>query len=129
MIKTVLFDLGNVILPFDVTRLARRLLAHSPLTVQEIIESLWNDDLADRFETGRMKPSDYFEYVSKICRFTGLSFDDFLPIFNEIFDEDPAMIDLVASLKPRDRKSTRLNSSHPSISYAVFCLKKKKEQT
>src|SRR5438876_3832619 len=29
----------------------------------------------------------------------------------------------------RDRKSTRLNSSHPSISYAVFCLKKKKKQT
>src|SRR5438876_5529424 len=27
-----------------------------------------------------------------------------------------------------DRKSTRLNSSHPSISYAVFCLKKKKQQ-
>src|SRR4051794_41759170 len=28
-----------------------------------------------------------------------------------------------------DRKSTRLNSSHPSISYAVFCLKKKKQYT
>src|SRR6266480_332901 len=28
----------------------------------------------------------------------------------------------------RDRKSTRLNSSHMSISYAVFCLKKKKKQ-
>src|SRR5690348_17769864 len=28
-----------------------------------------------------------------------------------------------------DRKSTRLNSSHPSISYAVFCLKKKKNNT
>src|SRR5438876_1012387 len=28
-----------------------------------------------------------------------------------------------------DRKSTRLNSSHPSISYAVFCLKKKKIKT
>src|SRR5689334_17155721 len=27
-----------------------------------------------------------------------------------------------------DRKSTRLNSSHSSISYAVFCLKKKKRQ-
>src|SRR5690348_17774822 len=27
----------------------------------------------------------------------------------------------------KDRKSTRLNSSHPSISYAVFCLKKKKK--
>src|SRR5258707_8843182 len=28
--------------------------------------------------------------------------------------------------KTRDRKSTRLNSSHANISYAVFCLKKKK---
>src|SRR5689334_24533397 len=30
--------------------------------------------------------------------------------------------------RARDRKSTRLNSSHSSISYAVFCLKKKKRQ-
>src|SRR3712207_7968269 len=29
---------------------------------------------------------------------------------------------------PRDRKSTRLNSSHANISYAVFCLKKKKKR-
>src|SRR3712207_8367056 len=28
--------------------------------------------------------------------------------------------------RPQDRKSTRLNSSHANISYAVFCLKKKK---
>src|SRR5438876_8015536 len=31
-------------------------------------------------------------------------------------------------VKQLDRKSTRLNSSHPSISYAVFCLKKKKKK-
>src|SRR3712207_8411271 len=30
---------------------------------------------------------------------------------------------------PVDRKSTRLNSSHANISYAVFCLKKKKTNT
>src|SRR2546430_13435105 len=30
---------------------------------------------------------------------------------------------------PLDRKSTRLNSSHSQISYAVFCLKKKKKHT
>src|SRR5437588_4595489 len=30
-------------------------------------------------------------------------------------------------IRPRDRKSTRLNSSHTVISYAVFCLKKKKK--
>src|SRR5690349_22541526 len=39
-----------------------------------------------------------------------------------------AMIDAVsAALAAGDRKSTRLNSSHVEISYAVFCLKKKKK--
>src|SRR5690242_21225071 len=33
-----------------------------------------------------------------------------------------------ASIQGADRKSTRLNSSHMSISYAVFCLKKKKKK-
>src|SRR2546427_7595723 len=35
---------------------------------------------------------------------------------------------VVADSRARDRKSTRLNSSHSQISYAVFCLKKKKKQ-
>src|SRR3712207_7706982 len=37
----------------------------------------------------------------------------------------------VVQLQPlaEDRKSTRLNSSHANISYAVFCLKKKKKQS
>src|SRR5437868_7846555 len=34
---------------------------------------------------------------------------------------------VVANPGDKDRKSTRLNSSHVSISYAVFCLKKKKK--
>src|SRR5256885_7173636 len=36
---------------------------------------------------------------------------------------------LVEPLRGLDRKSTRLNSSHLVISYAVFCLKKKKKET
>src|SRR2546430_17395469 len=34
---------------------------------------------------------------------------------------------IAQELNVRDRKSTRLNSSHSQISYAVFCLKKKKK--
>src|SRR5437868_11124748 len=37
-----------------------------------------------------------------------------------------AVLVLGRSCRVQDRKSTRLNSSHVSISYAVFCLKKKK---
>src|SRR5437870_10318519 len=36
--------------------------------------------------------------------------------------------DHVGDAGPLDRKSTRLNSSHVAISYAVFCLKKKKKR-
>src|SRR3712207_7362634 len=42
----------------------------------------------------------------------------------ETFEE--AGLLLARPAEPRDRKSTRLNSSHANISYAVFCLKKKK---
>src|SRR3712207_7735698 len=49
-------------------------------------------------------------------------------------DEQPAAADVrplevrgELAVPRRDRKSTRLNSSHANISYAVFCLKKKKK--
>src|SRR3712207_8086140 len=38
----------------------------------------------------------------------------------------PADVELLAGQRAGDRKSTRLNSSHANISYAVFCLKKNK---
>src|SRR3712207_9479834 len=40
-------------------------------------------------------------------------------------EPDPAEVDLRQQAGQQDRKSTRLNSSHANISYAVFCLKKK----
>src|SRR2546426_4267905 len=42
--------------------------------------------------------------------------------------EREGLYQLVPPLRRVDRKSTRLNSSHLVISYAVFCLKKKKKQ-
>src|SRR5205085_6648353 len=57
-------------------------------------------------------------------------------LFRQLAGEQPAGLgrkpglaaDLVANMiAKRDRKSTRLNSSHSQISYAVFCLKKKKK--
>src|SRR5947209_14372414 len=40
----------------------------------------------------------------------------------------PLLTDRETAQRQGDRKSTRLNSSHANISYAVFCLKKKKQQ-
>src|SRR5690625_6199583 len=79
-------------------------------------------------------------------KFYPLSLHDALPILDDVLmndvapkDRDIAMVfqnyalyphmdvynNMAFGLKLRDRKSTRLNSSHVAISYAVFCLKKK----
>src|SRR5688572_31575255 len=47
----------------------------------------------------------------------------------DVYEEtERRILDALASRRHRDRKSTRLNSSHSQISYAVFCLKKKKKK-
>src|SRR3712207_7476769 len=77
-----------------------------------------------------------------------LSLHDALPIFGRlahldravgVADADPARVveaplpaeggPVPGAPRRRDRKSTRLNSSHANISYAVFCLKKKNNTT
>src|SRR2546421_4368504 len=59
-----------------------------------------------------------------------LSLHDALPIYTSELQsqaEDGIRHLIVTGVQTCDRKSTRLNSSHDQISYAVFCLKKKKK--
>src|SRR5206468_10895236 len=49
-------------------------------------------------------------------------------VVSDHLDSTGRMLMEVANADPKDRKSTRLNSSHDQISYAVFCLKKKKKK-
>src|SRR5258707_11815141 len=44
---------------------------------------------------------------------------------SELYDWGPKITEALQHVPELDRKSTRLNSSHANISYAVFCLKKK----
>src|SRR5690349_23239883 len=50
---------------------------------------------------------------------------EYVAVMGESGIDKSTLLNLIAGLD-RDRKSTRLNSSHVEISYAVFCLKKKK---
>src|SRR3989442_8695041 len=59
--------------------------------------------------------------AARVCRSSSVYF---LRILDHRLHRHPAPV--VELLEKADRKSTRLNSSHVRISYAVFCLKKKK---
>src|SRR5690606_41912115 len=77
----------------------------------------------------------FFNHTSTTEIYT-LSLHDALPIFiapsfadifyNNCFKN--GILPVVLDAGQEDRKSTRLNSSHVKISYAVFCLKKKKRE-
>src|SRR5690606_41727860 len=62
--------------------------------------------------------------------FTGCSLHCGFSVFHKACRQGPVAVSgfdsATAKKNPPDRKSTRLNSSHVKISYAVFCLKKKK---
>src|SRR5438552_12463169 len=81
---------------------------------------------------GDSRPRSFFFHDPPTTAIYTLSLHDALPIFQVTrYTADPANPDVALAgsalniLDLEDRKSTRLNSSHQIISYAVFCLKKK----
>src|SRR5438094_2019856 len=73
----------------------------------QVIDHMFYDGLEDAYDKGRLMGT-FAEDCAQKYQFSREAQDDFA----------------IRSLQ-RDRKSTRLNSSHRTISYAVFCLKKK----
>src|SRR3712207_8154352 len=70
-------------------------------------------------------------FRSPCCREKGISVVDMGLLRSVAVHDGHARVELLLTSGwcPLDRKSTRLNSSHANISYAVFCLKKKNEYT
>src|SRR5699024_12131835 len=69
----------------------------------------------------------HFDFLDCVRKFDILISLYFLPLYDEAYGNHVSEFrcDFTCLHTVLDRKSTRLNSSHVSISYAVFCLKKK----
>src|SRR3712207_8101258 len=82
------------------------------------------------FRSGRRTPGGRSPHGDLLQR-AGLSLDLYKDALVELAGCTPSTFSATpsAAASSRDRKSTRLNSSHANISYAVFCLKKKKQNT
>src|SRR5205814_9240976 len=85
-----------------------------PISMADVLSSA-NQIAADYYREQQLVASDHANRFARTLAAIDLANADVRPIR-----------DLLAPDVTQDRKSTRLNSSHLGISYAVFCLKKKK---
>lgn len=95
--RGLVFDLGNVLLNFDITIAARRLGGYTTLPVNRVVELLWTSELGVAFEEGRISPT---EFHARACTALGIrvSFERFCPMWNEIFTENRPVAALVERL-------------------------------
>src|SRR3712207_7615426 len=84
--------------------------------------TLFRSDLPADFQNGVVPFDDEsVAHVTTIASQAGIALENVL-----LYEEVKTLFDGFVNAAVKDRKSTRLNSSHANISYAVFCLKKKK---
>src|SRR3712207_8853078 len=97
----------------------------------EIIKrNLFTKLRADNFKTGeRLEPMSNFKtrkMIGMLRNIADMPAGEVM-MANPLLNRRLKHLQEKERLQETDRKSTRLNSSHANISYAVFCLKKKKE--
>jgi glucose-1-phosphatase len=84
MVKTVIFDLGRVLVPFDFSRGYHRLAARCPYKAEEIPERLRGTGLVTRFESGQIAPRDFVAEMSGVLGLES-SYEEFCDIWSCVF--------------------------------------------
>ena len=96
----ILFDLGKVILPFNVRIATKAFEKECSLPSEEIVGRVMGNSLDWDFETGKISPEEFYEEVK---RRTGLNvtYDRFVELWNNIFSENHKVSDMVRRLKEK----------------------------
>ena len=84
MIKTVIFDLGKVLIPFDFSRGYRAMERFCDYPAAEIPKRIAATDLVHRFETGLVEPRDFVEQLSRMLDLRA-TYEQFCEIWSSIF--------------------------------------------
>jgi putative hydrolase of the HAD superfamily len=123
-VEVILFDLGNVILPFNHFQIAEKL---SPFVQrrefqdpQRIFSSLFDIEkgLINNFDVGKVSPQEFFQSVKESLDLS-ISFDEFTPIWNDIFLEDQEVSKIILSLKERVRLGLLSNTDPLHFNYIL----------
>jgi HAD superfamily hydrolase (TIGR01509 family) len=115
-IEVILYDLGNVILPFNHYQIAEKLVRFSPetgtLDPKRIFSFLFDFEkgAVNRYETGEVS-SHHFFYSLKETFQLSLTFEEFIPIWNEIFVENREVSETILSQKGKWRLGLLSNTN------------------
>jgi len=96
--KLILFDLGNVILPFNLRYASRKFEKESHLSSEEIIHAVMGTSLDHDFEKGKISPQAFYEAFKERVGLR-MSYETFVSFWNDIFSEDKTVSALVRNLK------------------------------
>jgi putative hydrolase of the HAD superfamily len=102
MYKTVIFDLGRVLIDFDFMRGYRALEGLCPHPAAEIPRRLSSTGLVERFETGRLEPRDFVAQMSSALD-VEIDYDRFCRIWCSIFTETLIPENVLSGLAARYR--------------------------
>jgi len=101
--ELVMFDLGRVLIDFDFKLAIRNLKRYTPLNEEEIHQFFRTTPLWDAFEKGQLCRHDFFAELAKGLQLSGLPFETFEPLWNNIFQEIPDTIEFFHDLRKRYR--------------------------
>jgi len=116
-LEVILYDLGNVILPFNhfqiaekLSRFARRKEFHDPTKVFSYLFD-FESGAVNAYEVGKVSSQQFFQSLKEFLQLS-LSFEDFVPIWNDIFTENREVSRTILSQKGR-RKLGLLSNTNP----------------
>ena len=123
--RAVVFDLGKVLLHFDWTRAAQKLATRSTVNASDMLTVLDYSHAVMEFELGKITDQQFFDHARDAIGFSG-TFEEFAPMFADIFSEIPAIINLQAELRQRGvptfifSNTNELAANHVRAHYPFF---------
>jgi putative hydrolase of the HAD superfamily len=123
-IEVIFFDLGNVILPFSHYQIAEKLSRFSQKKEfqdpQRMFSFLFDfeNGMVNDFDLGKVSPPEFFQSVKQHLSLS-ISFEAFLPIWNDIFAEDEEVSKIIRSLKGKWRLGLLSNTDPLHFNYIL----------
>ncbi len=113
MVRSVISDLGRVVLWFDNGVFLRKLADRAGRPYEEVKAIVHGDlGLIRRFDGGAVTPADFHEQVTAAVG-ADMTYDEFYDIYNDIFTPIPPAIDILTRVKAAGYKTLLLSNTDP----------------